>query len=319
MDVLKRIENCGIVPVVVLENVDDAIPTAVALMAGGVEIMEITLRTKAALDCIRDVAKSCPEVCVGAGTVVTLDQCKAAVEAGAEFIVSPGFDKDVVEWCVNNNIAVIPGCVTPTEIMMALSLGVKVLKFFPANIYGGLSAMKALAGPFGDVKFVPTGGVDAKNLHEYVSAPFVHAVGGSWICTKQDIAGGKFAEISKLSEQAVNIALGFELGHVGINCDTEDISMDVCKLFDNAFSTGIKEGASSNFASAGLEVMKSKFLGDNGHIAIRTAHISRAIAALEKKGFKVDMDTAKYVGDKMIAVYLTQQFGGFAVHLLQKS
>jgi len=216
MDVLKQIKNCGIVPVVVLEKTQDAIPTANALLAGGVNVMEITLRTKAALDCIRIVAESCPDICLGAGTVITLDQCKKAVEAGAKFIVSPGFDADVVKWCVENDIVVTPGCVTPTEIMMALSFGVKVVKFFPANIYGGLSAMKALAGPFSDVKFVPTGGVDAGNLHEYVAAPFVHAVGGSWICTKQDILDGKFSEITSLSSQAIKTTLGFELAHVAI-------------------------------------------------------------------------------------------------------
>ena len=206
MDVLKRIETCGVVPVVVIGNADDAVPTAKALLEGGVDVMEITLRTAAGLDAIREVAKNCPEVCVGAGTVLTLEQCKQAVEAGAKFIVSPGFDPATVKWCVENNIAVTPGCVTPTEIMGALTFGLQVLKFFPADVYGGLSAMKALAGPFGNVKFIPTGGVSEKTLAEYVEAPFIHAVGGSWFCNKDDIANGNFERITELSRAAANIA-----------------------------------------------------------------------------------------------------------------
>jgi len=192
-----------------LEKAEDAVPTANALLNGGVDIMEITLRTKAGLQGIYRVAERCSDILVGAGTVTTLEQCQNAVDAGAGFIVSPGFNREIVEWCVKENVAVTPGCVTPTEIMDALSLGIKVLKFFPANVYGGLSGMKALSGPFGDVKFIPTGGVGADNLHEYVTAPFVHAVGGSWICTKQDIANGKYDVITSLTAQAVKIVLDY--------------------------------------------------------------------------------------------------------------
>ena len=205
MDVLKRFSDCGVVPVVVLDNADDAINTANALLAGGVDIMEITLRTLAGLESIRRVSEACPDTLVGAGTVVTLEQCKKAVEAGAKFIVAPGFDKDVVKWCCEKKIPVTPGCVTPTEIMMALSFDVKVIKFFPANVYGGLSAMKALAGPFGDVTFVPTGGVSGSNLHEYISAPFIHAVGGSWLCDRKDISNGKFDAITAHAAHATKV------------------------------------------------------------------------------------------------------------------
>jgi len=318
MDVTKRLGSCGIVPVVVLDKVEDAIPTAKAMLAGGVDVMEITLRTAAGLDSIREVAKNCPEMCVGAGTVVTLEQCKQSVEAGAKFIVSPGFNPEVVKWCMDQGISVTPGCVTPTEITAAMEMGVEVFKFFPANIYGGLNAMKALAGPFGNIKFIPTGGISEKNMSEYVMAPFIHAVGGSWICAKADIATGNFDKITALCADARSQALGFELAHVGINCADESAAKSVSGLFDKAFGTGIKDGASSIFAGSGVEVMKTMFLGANGHIAFKTANIERAIEALGKKGFTVDMDTAKYKGDKMIAVYIKEEFGGFAIHLLQK-
>ena len=318
MDVLKRLANACVVPVVVLEDVKDAVPAAKALLAGGVDVMEITFRTAAAADSIRAVAEEVPDMLVGAGTVVTLEQCKKAVDMGAEFIVAPGFDAETVSWCVEHNVPVTPGCVTPTEIMAAMKLGLKVVKFFPAGIYGGLGAMKALSAPFGGVKFIPTGGINGQNIGEYISAPFVHAVGGSWVCTKKDIAEGNFEKITKLCREARQNALGFELAHVGVNCGDADASMAVCREFEKAFGFGVKEGNSSNFAASGIEVMKSEYLGRNGHIAIRTNRIEPAVAELEKKGYSIDPETAKYKGEKMTAVYLKGEFGGFAVHLLQK-
>ena len=198
MNVLERLANSIVVPVVVLDKVEDAIPTAKAMAAGGVDTMEITFRTACAPEAIKAVAENCPDVLVGAGTIVNLEQCKLAVEMGAKFIVSPGFSEEVVAWCVENNIPVAPGCVTPTEIMGALKYGLKMVKFFPANVYGGLNAMKNLAAPFVGMKFMPTGGVNAANLREYIDAPFIHAVGGSWVCPKADIAAGNWEKITQL-------------------------------------------------------------------------------------------------------------------------
>ena len=205
MNALERLRNAGVVPVVVLERAEDAVPAARAMLAGGMDVMEITFRTAAAAEAIRNVAAECPEMLVGAGTVLTVEQCEKAVALGAKFIVSPGFDAEIVDWCVERGVAVAPGCVTPTEIMAALKRGLSVVKFFPAGIYGGLKAMKALAAPFGQVKFIPTGGVSADNLAEYAAAPFVHAVGGSWLCPKADVAAGNFARIAELCAQSRRI------------------------------------------------------------------------------------------------------------------
>ena len=295
MDILARLAAAAVIPVVVIDDAKDAVPAAKALLAGGVDVMEITFRTAAAADAIKAVAEHCPDMLVGAGTVITLDQCRKAAECGARFIVAPGFDEEVVRWCVENHIAVTPGCVTPSEIMAAMKLGLKVVKFFPAGVYGGLSAMKALSGPFGGIKFIPTGGVNGQN-----------------------IAAGNFEKITALCRQARSAALGFEVAHIGINCENGEASLEVCRKLDEAFALGVKEGNSSNFASNGIEVMKSMYLGKNGHIAIRTNSIPLAIAELAKKGFACDMETAKYKGERMIAVYLKEAFGGFAVHLLQK-
>ena len=202
MTVLERLSRSIVVPVVVLDRVEDAIPTAKALAAGGVDTMEITFRTACAPEAIRAVAENCPDVLVGAGTIINLQQCKLAVEMGAKFIVSPGYSEEVVSWCVENGIPVTPGCVTPTEIMAALNHGLSLVKFFPANVYGGLSAMKNLSAPFVGLKFLPTGGVNTQNIKEYVDAPFIHAVGGSWVCPKADISAGNWEKITQLCKDA---------------------------------------------------------------------------------------------------------------------
>ena len=208
MDVMQRLANSIVVPVVVLDKVEDAIPTAKAMAAGGVDTMEITFRTACAPECIKAVAENCPEVLVGAGTIVNVEQAKLAVEMGAKFIVSPGFSDEVVGWCVENGVAVAPGCVTPSEIMGALKHGLKMVKFFPANVYGGLNAMKNLSAPFVGMKFLPTGGVNTSNIKEYIDASFIHAVGGSWVCPKADIAAGNWEKITNLCIEARKAAKG---------------------------------------------------------------------------------------------------------------
>lgn len=202
MNVMDSMKQSIVVPVVVIENAKDAVPTAKALLAGGINVMEITLRTAAALDSIRSVAKECPDMVVGVGTVLNVDQAKEAVEAGAKFIVSPGFDEETVKWCIENKINITPGCVTPTEIMAARKLGLRILKFFPASVYGGLNAITNLAAPFIDIQFIPTGGVSTENIAEFVANPAIFAVGGSLVCKKSDITEGNFDKITQLCQEA---------------------------------------------------------------------------------------------------------------------
>ena len=208
MTVMERLAASIVVPVVVLDKVEDAVPTAKAMAAGGVDTMEITFRTACAPDAIRAVAENCPDVLVGAGTIVNLEQCKLAIEMGAKFIVSPGFSDEIVGYCVANGIPVAPGCVTPTEIMAAMKHGLTMVKFFPANVYGGLNAMKNLAGPFGTLKFLPTGGVNTANIKEYTDCSFIHAVGGSWVCPKAEVKAGNWDKITSLCIEARKAAKG---------------------------------------------------------------------------------------------------------------
>lgn len=201
----EKVFETGIVPVVVLNKVEDSIPLARVLLNGGINFMEITFRTECAAECISVISREVPDMIVGAGTVINVGQAKLAVESGAKFIVSPGLDEETVGWAIDNDIPVIPGTVTPTEIMKAVSLGLKVLKFFPADVYGGIKAIKALSAPFGQVKFLPTGGVSESNLKEFIENKSVAAVGGSWVCKKEDIANHDWDRITTLSANAVRI------------------------------------------------------------------------------------------------------------------
>ena len=203
MTVMERVARCGVVPVIVLEHVSQAVPTARALLAGGIDVMEITFRTAAAKDSIAAVAKDVPEMLVGAGTVVSMEQLEAAVSAGAQFIVSPGSDDEVISACVTKAVPVLPGVVTPSEVLIGLKHGLSVFKFFPAENYGGLKTIKALSGPFPQIKFLPTGGISEKNAADYFANNRIVAVGGSWMATGDMIKNGAYAEITSKSAEVV--------------------------------------------------------------------------------------------------------------------
>ena len=202
-DVLQKFHELGVVPVVVLDDAKDAEALGKALCDGGLPVAKVTFRTAAAEESIRIMASKFPDMLVGAGTVLTVDQAKRAVAAGAKFIVSPGFNAKVVKYCVDNGIPVTPGIQTPTEIEMALEFGLKVVKFFPAEAAGGLKMIKALAGPYVNTYFMPTGGISLKNAPDYLSYEKIWAVGGSWIAKKDDISAGNFEKIKLNAEEAV--------------------------------------------------------------------------------------------------------------------
>ncbi|MFV2143598.1 bifunctional 4-hydroxy-2-oxoglutarate aldolase/2-dehydro-3-deoxy-phosphogluconate aldolase [Isoptericola sp. G70] len=204
-DTLKTLEQHRLVPVVVVDGADQGVRLAEALVAGGLPVAEITLRTAGGLDAVRAVARRHPDVVVGAGTVVDATQVDAVVDAGARYIVSPGLSRSVVERAQHHGVPVLPGVATPTEIMAALDLGVETVKLFPASVVGGAAALKALAAPFGDVRFVPTGGISAANLGEYLALPSVLAVGGSWMVAKNLVDAGDWAEITRLTAEAVTL------------------------------------------------------------------------------------------------------------------
>ena len=202
---VEQVASCGVVPVVVLEDEAQAVPTARALLAGGINAMEITYRTAAAKGSVAKVAREVPEVVVGAGTVVNMQNLHDAVDAGAKFIVCPGSDPELIAEAIKLNVPITPGVVTPSEIMMGLKLGLKVFKFFPAETFGGLKTIKALCGPFPQIKFLPTGGINQANAAEYFKNPKILAVGGSWMVTKDMVAAGDFEGITAKSKAATDL------------------------------------------------------------------------------------------------------------------
>lgn len=204
-EALIRIRRIGVVPVIKIADAGLVSRLGEALLDGGLPCAEITFRTEAAEAAISVLSSEHPEMLVGAGTVLTIDQARSAVEAGAQFIVSPGFDHKLVNWCQERQVVIMPGVATPTEVTMALDKGLRVLKFFPAEVLGGVEALEALAGPFAGVSFVPTGGVNASNLSDYLSLDVVHACGGSWVASSSLISEGGFDEIVRRAKDAVEI------------------------------------------------------------------------------------------------------------------
>lgn len=207
-ELIKKIEDIKIVPVVVLNDAENAKPLAKALCEGGLPCAEVTFRTDAAEESIRIMHEAYPEMMVGAGTVLTTEQVERAVSAGASFIVSPGFDPEIVDYCIEKSIPVFPGCITPSEIAQAVKRGLKVVKFFPAEQFGGVNTIKALAAPYVGLKFMPTGGINAGNIKDYLECKSVIACGGSWMVKGNIIEAKEFDRIKEMTTTAVSLAKG---------------------------------------------------------------------------------------------------------------
>lgn len=318
-EVLEKIQKIGIVPVVVLNDAKDAEPLAKALCAGGLPCAEVTFRTAAAAESIKIMSTKFPEMLVGAGTVLTTEQVDRAVEAGAKFIVSPGLNPKIIKYCQEKGVPITPGTANPSDIEAALELGLEVVKFFPAEAAGGLKMIKAMAAPYVNMKFMPTGGINADNLKSYLDFPKIIACGGSWMVNSKLVAEGKFDEIEKLTREAVNKMLGFELTHVGINCSDEAEANSVANKFDKIFGFAANDHKKCVFAGSEIEALKVPYHGAKGHIAIGTNYLNRAVNYLESQGvkFKEGSEVYNEKGD-FTAVYLDEEIGGFAVHLVQK-
>ena len=318
--ILEKIQKIGIVPVVKIDKAEDAIPLAKALCAGGLPCAEVTFRTDAAAEAIGLMVKNFPQMCVGAGTVLNSTQVDAAIQSGAQFIVSPGLNPKTVQYCIDKKIPVVPGISSPSEIELAIELGLDVVKFFPAEQSGGLAKIKAMSAPYTTMKFMPTGGINAKNLNSYLDFPKILACGGSWMVPADLINNGEFDKIEQLTREAVQTMLGFELAHIGVNEQNEESATKTADRFSYIFGMEKKVGNSSIFSGNALEVMKAPYLGKNGHIAIKTNYIERAVNYLSSVlGVEFDEKTTKTdAKGKMKAIYLKEEIGGFAVHLVQK-
>ena len=320
MDMLKQLSLAGLVPVIKVQNAEDAVPLCRALKNGGLPVAEITFRTAAAEEAIRLVHEALPEVLLGAGTVLTCEQADRAWNAGAGYIVAPGLNPMVVKHCMEKGYPVLPGCANPSDIELALSLGLTTVKFFPSEALGGLKMIKAMSAPYGNVRFVPTGGITEKNLPEYLAFPKIAACGGSWMVPEDAIANKDWDKIEKLAREAVQVMLGFEVVHIGLNNENAETAANEGKKLAALLGWNMqKDTEKSLFVGKQFELMKSPVRGTHGHIAVATANVERARWHMEQRGFAFDDATATYTPDgRMKFIYLKDEFAGFAIHLLLK-
>ena len=317
-NIFDEIYGIGIVPVVVLDNADDAVPLAKALLDGGLPCAEVTFRTAAAAQAIQNISEAYPQMLVGAGTVLTVEQVDQAVAAGAKFIVAPGLNPTVVSYCVEKHIPVIPGCATPSEIEQAMSYGLSVVKFFPAEACGGVKMLKAVSAPYGKIKFMPTGGINADNLGSYLAIPQVVACGGSWMVDKKLIASGSFDEIKARTKAAVAKMLDYKFERVVLNAADAAGADSIAYHFTYMFDFARKETENSILAGNGIEVAKQA-VGTSGQLVISVSNLKRAVYHLNRSCVITDPDTAEYdAKNNMTAISILGELNGFTIRLEQK-
>ena len=313
---IKELYRIGIVPVVALEDAADALPLGAALKKGGVSAIEVTFRTAAAADAIRLLTREMPELLVGAGTVLTKEQADAAIEAGAKFIVSPGFQPELVSYVLSKGVPMCPGTATPGEMEQAMALGLSAVKFFPAEQNGGAPMLKALSAPYRDLLFMPTGGVKLENLRTYLALDQVFACGGTWLATKDDIKAKAFDQITARTREAVKTMLNFRIKHVGINSKDEAEAKKTATLLCSIFDFDYNDTELSVFTGTAVEVMKYMGRGSLGHIAIGADNVDRAEYYLRQRGFSFDESTRRVdASGRTTFLYLKDEIGGFAFHL----
>lgn len=309
--------SLGIVPVVKIDDESKAEKLAKAMIDGGICCAEVTFRTDAAEEAIRRMKKAYPDMIVGAGTVLNPETAEKAVNAGASFIVSPGLDEETVRWCQKHNVPITPGVCTASEVQKAVNLGLKYLKFFPSESSGGVKMLKDLSGPFPQVKFMTTGGINTSNITDYAKQSNVIAVGGSWMVKPDLINGEKWDEITNLCKGAVKAMQGFEFAHIGINANGENNEKDIASFF-SLLNMSTRLTTVSTFMNNEIEIMRDKGPGKNGHIGFRVNNIDRTMAYMKNLGYTIEETSYKYDSKgKLYFFYIKEEVGGFAIHFLQ--
>ena len=317
--IVERVYEIGIIPVIAFNSVDEAVPLCKALVAGGLPAAEVTFRTACAEDCIKKIHEEVPEMLLGAGTVLTIDQADRAMAAGASFIVSPGFDPNVSRLVIEKGGIMMPGTCSPGEMQQAMNLGCEAIKFFPAEANGGVAMLKNIGGALKTAKWMCTGGINAKNVNDYLAYDQICAVGGTWMCKSDKIKAGAWDEITAMCKEAVDTMLGLELGHIGINSADEAEAAKTAETLGALLNMAVKPGNSSIFVGKKeFEIMKKPGRGTHGHIAIKTNNVDRAIYHLGLRGVKFDMDSKVVKNGKTTAIYMADEIAGFAIHLVQK-
>ncbi|MBQ9392600.1 MAG: bifunctional 4-hydroxy-2-oxoglutarate aldolase/2-dehydro-3-deoxy-phosphogluconate aldolase [Oscillospiraceae bacterium] len=308
--------STGILPVLNVKHMENVDPLAQILRKTGIRSIELLFRNENAAKILSAMKTRHPELAVGAGTIMTIPQAQAAIDAGADYIVCPGYDQRLVDWCCKREILIVPGCPNASDLQLAYASGLRVAKFFPAEQLGGLGAVKLLSGAFSGMKFIVTGGISMDSLSSYLRSPVIAACGGSFLAPAADLDSGNYEHIEALCTQAVELSMGFSVAHVGINAPDEAGALDTAQRLSDLFAVAPAMKNRSVFAGTLAECMKGTGRGVHGHIAIRTNSVERAVAFLRERGATFDMDTAGYDGSgRLKFVYLNQEIGGFALHL----
>lgn len=316
--VIEKVYQIGIIPVIAFNSVDEALPLCKALADGGLPAAEVTFRTACAEECIKLIHEQMPEMLLGAGTVLTKDQADRAMAAGASFIVAPGFDPEVMQHVIDKGGIAMPGTATAGEMQQAMNMGCEAIKFFPAEANGGVNMIKNIGAALKTAKWMCTGGVNAKNVNDYLGYEQIIAVGGTWMCKSDVIKAGQWDKITAMSKEAVDTMLGLKLAHIGINSENEEEAMATASLLGSLLNMKVAPGNSSIFVGQKeFEIMKKPGRGKNGHIAIATNNVDRAIYHLSRRGVKFDLDSKNVKNGKTIACYLADEVGGFAIHLVK--
>ena len=310
--IVEKVYQIGIIPVIAFNSVDEALPLCKALADGGLPAAEVTFRTACAEECIRKIHEEMPEMLLGAGTVLTTEQADRAMAAGASFIVAPGFDPEVCKHVIDKGGIMMPGTCSAGEMQQAMNMGCEALKFFPAEANGGVGMLKNIGAALKSARWMCTGGVNAKNVNDYLGYDQIFAVGGTWMCKSDVIKAGDWAKITAQSKEAVDTMLGLKLMHIGINTENEEEAMKLANLIGSLLNMKVAPGNSSIFVgNKEFEIMKKVGRGTNGHIAIGCNNVDRAIYHLSQRGAKFDLDSKVVKNGKTIACYFADEIGGF--------
>jgi 2-dehydro-3-deoxyphosphogluconate aldolase/(4S)-4-hydroxy-2-oxoglutarate aldolase len=312
--IVKELELCGIIPLIKLDDIRDTLPLMGALTSAGIKVVEIVFRSSIAKDAIKLISSKCQNMLVGAGTVISIDQVNQAVGAGAKYIVTPSFNPKVVDRCIELGIPVFPGCSNASDIDQAYDKGLRVVKFFPSELLGGVPMLKSLSQPYPSMKFLPTGGINSDNLNTYLAYNNVLCCGGTFIVNEDLIKLGRFDEITKNSRNALNNMLDIKLDHVGINTDKLQGEV-LLKTFSQLSGKNYYEGEEF----CGIKAACDSQFGRIGHFAFSSPNLERCIYYLKDRGFTIDHKSIiKNDNGKLLKVNLMGDNAGFIIRLIKK-
>lgn len=317
--IFNEIENCGILPTVELNNVKDTKLFAKVLIDCGLLCAEIKLGMQATEESICIINQEYPDIIIGLGSVSNTDQVDRAINAGAKFIVSSEFNEKLLQYCITKNIPVVPEVVSENQIEKAIEYGIEVVKVSITEAIGSSDMIKNISEKYSTMKFILMGDVDKIDINTYLESKNILACACNYLVNNELSDNKNFEKITELTREIVMTMLGFEVRHVGINCDNATEAEKTADKYDKLFGFKKKIGNSSTFAGIHIEVMHKNFLGEKGHLAIATHNVQRAFRYLKSLGVEFNMETAKYnKSNRLIVIYLRDEIAGFAVHLMQK-